>query len=127
MLIQWTAENNKILETAYNKGESDKNLATYFNTTVYAVAKQRSKLGYVKNKRQTHTRKERTIVGITECNSFVGHYKENGADHFINLGEDESKAETIAYKIICEKRIKNITILRPYTRLVVQAMERIKL
>lgn len=127
MHITWSKQNNEKLENWYNRGMGDDQMAREFNTTVFAVAKQRSLLGLVKFKKGTYTREEKTIIPIIECNCFIAHYKEGGTDHFINLGEEEAKAKNTAYKVCVEKRLKNITILKPYTRLVVQAVQEVKL
>lgn len=128
MAYKWDVESNELLTSMYNNHSTDEEITKFFNVGKYAVAKQRCKLGLVQKKVAYHTRKEKTVKVVAECNNFIGYYKDKeGIDHLIVLGCDEDIATSTAKKLIHEKGLKNITILKPYKKLIQQTFMEVKL
>lgn len=108
MTKQWTKQKNATLKDLYSNSVSDEALAKIFETTVYAVAKQRSVLGLVKNKRNNLGRKPKTIKESTHPEA-IAFYKEKEVVHVMHGNKDSivKRAKTIM-------RMKNISQITMY-------------
>lgn len=126
MQIKWDKENDELLTLMYNQGDSDETIAKYFNSTVFAIAKHRTSIGLKKHSKSFSNHKQKVEPIIEQCNAFVGHYKVDGVNHFIELTDNENKSKQMAHKIVCDKGLKEITILKPYSKLVFQNIFEIK-
>lgn len=130
-MIRWNEENNTKLETLFNKGLSDKQIAIELGIadTKYAIGRQRSQLGLVKFKKAYHTSKPKTVKPVELVKiGFVAFYKKDNANHFFLIeADDESKAEVLAKNLLYNQGVKEIYICKPISKLITQHVVKIKL
>lgn len=119
-IINWTPENRQILEDMYNDDKSDAEISAHFgnNVGVYAVAKQRSILGFVKVKMKKGIRRQPKTVYIPDESYIVLHSVcKDGHDHFARLNYnplDNVAVNNITNKMLNKNaNIRSITILQP--------------
>lgn len=128
MQTSWDKEANELLELLYNENKSDKQIADYMHKSILAVAKQRSNLGFVKFKRNVTSYIAKEPKVQVEALTIVGHYiNKDGSNCFIDLGKEDTAAKNIAHRLAIEKGLKEITILKPYSKLVFKSVHEVKL
>lgn len=123
--MKWTPGHNESLEHHYNNGYSDITLAKMFGTTPFAVAKQRSNLGLVKNKRRPHQRAPKQEAVKAPPPVFVLHYNRDGVDHYLKIVGDDLLKQ--GRQLMYGTNVKEVTVLKPVKKLVLQGVAEVEL
>jgi len=123
--MQWTKENIEFVRLLYNEGKTDKYIADYMGSTVYAICKLRSEQGFVKfKKREGLTRQPKTEVK-KECTDglICTHVSIDGKRHLFYTGaNDEKTAKATAHAYMIHNGLKEATLFKPYKRLTIQGL-----
>lgn len=121
-MIRWTESNNKILEALYNRQENDAYIARALNTTLTAVAKQRSNKGLVSFKKNVKTQAPRVKEPVKDETTFVLNYiDKEGFNHIIpSTNPDVEHIKSVGRNLMIAKGIKMMLLLKPILRLKVQ-------
>lgn len=97
--MQWTKEADEELMQLWVDGLTDKQIAQRLeNATVYAVGKRRCFIGAVLRRVKKHNRKPKKSREELKALIIGYYYDKNATVHFVNMGNDDSKIESIAHK-----------------------------
>jgi hypothetical protein len=111
MSTRWTQAADAQLKEFYDHDFTDAEMAKAFNTTVFAIAKRRSVLGYCKTRRAfSHRRPKRVINVDTE---YVAMYRKDGRQHISFLSNNREQALRMARTLADKQLLREIYVLTP--------------
>lgn len=129
MMIQWTEQNKNKLEELWLAGKSDAEISLEFGAGTYAIAKERSILGFIDKKQPKGIKRAKRTISETNYKPFYAiYYRKDNMNHFSLMeNENPESVNEIARKLICSLNVPEVTILQPVTKLVMTKITEIKL
>ena len=108
----WNKENKEILANMYNQFKSDTEIAEVIGTSTYAVARQRCRVGLVKQKKMIKKSLGNANHKTIEANNKVIYFNKDGRDHYIALSPSLKNEEAFVRTIMDKQKLNNVVILK---------------
>lgn len=126
--MNWTEHNKATLARLYNEGKSDTQIQQHFGIIEkYAIPKQRSLMGLVSCTRKGYKKDQPSVVYRPKPVNLeiVLTYNKDNQNHFITVTTET--AQKIAKSLMIQNNIKEVTVLKPVSKMVYQTVQEIKL